>query len=336
MRLNLFFKIRFFAVVFLSSFAVYGQDPQFSQLYAIPLYMGPSFAGSTGGTRVALNFRDQWPAVDKEFISYSASVDHYFQGTSNGIGGIIYRDHAGLGSLTTSNLSMQYAYSFNVNRIFSIRPGVQFSLVNRHIDYSKIVFGDQLSLDGIKPVSIEPEQNQNINYFDFATSLLANHPNFWIGVNADHLTQPNQSLLGEKSKIPVKINVFGGVKYMVKKRAFGTYRRNIYAAFQYKQQAEYKQAYLGFYWENNNIMTGLWYRGIPFYKTFESYLNNDAMVFLLGYKYGEFTFGYSYDFTTSRFTSNSGGAHEISVTWVRIKPKKQRKEKWNIISCPAM
>lgn len=322
--------------LFLQGYAAFAQDPQFSQIYSIPLYMGPSFAGSTGGTRVGMNFRDQWPAVDKEYISYSISADHYFSGTSNGVGGFLYRDHSGLGNLTTTNLTLQYAYAFNLDQQFSLRPGIQFSLVNRHIDYSKIIFGDQLSLQGVKPTSIEPQLEENINYIDFGASLLANHPRFWLGFTADHLASPNQSLLGSKSVVPLKMNVFGGAKFIVKNRNFRSYRRNIYALFQYKRQEEFNQAYVGMYWENNNVITGLWYRGLPVQKTYRDYLNNDAMVFLIGYKKGEITFGYSYDFTTSRLVGNSAGAHEVSVVWSRIKAKKKRKEKWDVISCPML
>jgi len=319
--------------LFLALFAN-AQDPQFSQIYAIPLYMGPSFAGSAGSTRIGMNIRDQWAAVDREYISYSLSVDHYFDGTNNGVGAILYRDHSGMGNLTTTSISLQYAYSFNVTKKFSIRPGIQLSIVNRKIDYSEIVFGDQLSLQGIKPNTIEPLLENNVTYADFGVSALANHPNYWFGLSLDHLTQPNQSMMGAKSLVPLKMNVFSGVKFMVKNRGLKTYKRNIYLVAQYKSQSEYNQAYFGGYWENNNVITGLWYRGIPFVETYSNYVNNDAIVFLIGYRWREYTFGYSYDFTTSHLGSNSAGSHEVSLVWKK-KPK-SKKKKWDVISCPGM
>lgn len=315
---------------------VFAQDPQFSQIYAIPLYMGPSFAGSTGGTRIGLNFRDQWPAVDKEFISYSISADHYFNGTSNGIGMILYQDHSGMGNLTTSNISVQYAYAFNLDKKFSIRPGIQFSFVNRRIDYSKIIFGDQLSLQAVKPASIEPQLNTSINYLDFSASLLANHPEFWFGLTFNHLSQPNESLLGAKAQVPIKMNVFGGKKFVIKHRSLRNQKKNVYAMIQFKSQEQYFQALIGCFWENNDFITGLWYRGVPVQKTYGSYRNNDAFIFLVGYQFREFSVGYSYDFTTSRLVSNSAGSHEISLIWKRLKPHKSSKKKWDVISCPTM
>lgn len=59
---------------------VQAQDPLFSQFYANPLYLAPSFTGAGNkGTRVALNYRDQWPAVPRAFTTYSFSFDHYFE-----------------------------------------------------------------------------------------------------------------------------------------------------------------------------------------------------------------------------------------------------------------
>lgn len=334
-------RLHILLLLSLLSIECYSQDPQFSQLYSIPLYMGPSFAGSSGGTRVGLNFRDQWPAVDKDFISYSLSADHFFAKSNNGIGLLLFRDHSGMGKLTTTSISLQYAYAFNITKELSIRPGLQFTLANRQINYSQLVFGDQISLEGTKPASIEPSLDENKNYIDFGSSLLLNHNKYWLGVNFDHINRPNQSLNGQVSRIPLKLNIFGGFKFVVKKRGFRTFKRNVYAMFQYKMQEEYKQAYLGFYWENNNIITGIWYRGIPFTRTWKKYLNNDAAVFLVGYKFRQFSMGYSYDFTVSRLAGNSAGSHEVSLVWTKFpgfgnKNFHSKKSKKVAVSCPTL
>jgi hypothetical protein len=50
-----------------------GQDPTFSQFYANKLYLSPSFAGATEQYRLAMNYRNQWPAVPGVFNTYSIS-----------------------------------------------------------------------------------------------------------------------------------------------------------------------------------------------------------------------------------------------------------------------
>lgn len=316
-------------------FSLHAQDPQFSQIYAIPLYNGPSFAGASGNTRIAVNFRDQWPAVDKEFISYSLGVDHFFDGANSGLGLIAFRDHSGMGLLTTTNVTLQYNYAFNLSRDLSLRPGIQFSFVNRSIDYSRVVFGDQVTIDGTKPTTIEPTLEDNNFYIDLGASVMLNHRRFWFGAFLDHLATPNQSLNSTKSEVPLRLDVFGGLKYVIKSRTIRSQRNNLYILVQYKMQEEFQQGYLGFYWETSRFITGLAYRGLPVERTWEEYLNNDAFIFLLGYRWRQFTIGYSYDFTTSELSSNAAGAHEVSLIWVRSK-KKGKKLKVNHVPCPMM
>jgi hypothetical protein len=60
------------------------QDPHFSQFYSNPLYLATSFAGSSLGSRVVLNYRDQWPSVPGTYITSSFSFDHYFPKIKSG------------------------------------------------------------------------------------------------------------------------------------------------------------------------------------------------------------------------------------------------------------
>ncbi len=65
---------------------VTAQDPQFSQFYAAPLYLNPAFAGSTGQARVGANYRNQWPAIDANFNTFSAFADFYIEDKNSGCG----------------------------------------------------------------------------------------------------------------------------------------------------------------------------------------------------------------------------------------------------------
>jgi hypothetical protein len=46
------------SILLLLSNKGFGQDPQFSQFYASPLYLGAAFTGATPGSRYCLNFRN--------------------------------------------------------------------------------------------------------------------------------------------------------------------------------------------------------------------------------------------------------------------------------------
>src|SRR3972149_978108 len=101
-----------------NSFSSY--DTQFSQFYAAPLYLGPSFAGASGNTRLVLNFRDQWPKIPGSFVTYAFSIDHYFSQYKSGLGLLVLRDQAGGGKLNTTNISANYSYNIKLGNIWRI------------------------------------------------------------------------------------------------------------------------------------------------------------------------------------------------------------------------
>lgn len=126
MNKTLLFKLLF---TVLASFVLIGdavaQDPQFSQFYANPLYLNPAFAGTARCPRLAMNYRNQWPGIPGNFVTYSASYDQHVDNMNGGLGVLVMNDRAGAGALTTTGASGIYSYQFSVNRFFSIRAGVQ-------------------------------------------------------------------------------------------------------------------------------------------------------------------------------------------------------------------
>ncbi len=63
-------------------FSASAQDPQFTQFYANPIYLNPAFAGSNGCPRLAMNYRNEWPNLTGNYVTYSASYDQYFKNIS--------------------------------------------------------------------------------------------------------------------------------------------------------------------------------------------------------------------------------------------------------------
>ncbi|HOS84566.1 MAG TPA: PorP/SprF family type IX secretion system membrane protein [Bacteroidales bacterium] len=310
------------------------QDPQFTHLYAIPLYVGPSFAGATGGTRATLNARDQWTAVKKEYVSYSLGADHFVDEINSGIGLLVFRDHSGYGNLTQTFAALQYSYSLNVSKFMSIRPGIQASYSQRKIDYSKLLFGDQLSIFEIKDETIEPQLIDKTSYLDFTASMLGIYKNFWFGYTLDHILRPNQSLLASKTRVPLRSVYYAGAKFQVKIKVGNKSTRGfLYTFAHYNKQENFNQALVGAYLSQGRFITGVWYRGIPFLKAYDEYINTDAFAFMFGLKQGYFTYLYSYDLTASKLTSDSAGSHEITIVW-NWKSEKTRKQKMKALPCP--
>lgn len=330
-----FFKyISFFGILFLTSFIeVQGQDPQFSQFYSSPLYNAPSFAGTTDGSRVVANYRDQWPNIPGRFITYSASIDHYFHNLKSGAGLLLYRDQAGSAGLNTTLATGQYSYNLRLSRKWIARPGIQATYAQRSIRFNDIVLGDQLSFDGNLPTSQEINSLDDAKYVDFGSSVFFYSSKYWFGGAVDHLMEPNQSIMGGESIVPRKYTFFAGGKYRISP-TIGRYKEESIAfSVLYKSQAKFDQFDAGGYWYINPLLVGLRYRGIPFIKRFEAGVpNNDAIIAILGFRAEGFNIGYSYDITVSRLNTTAG-AHEISVSYKfnQGAPKKKIKV---IFPCP--
>lgn len=327
--------LKLFGLLFLiSSSHSFGQDAQFSQFYANPMYLSPSFAGSTSGTRAVLNFRDQWPSIPGAFVTYSASVDHYFPRYNSGVGIQVLRDQAGSGKLGLTTMAVNYAYQIRFNRKWYVRPGLMLNYNVRSIDFDALQFNDQMHIDGNSATSIEDPSLEKTQYADAGFSIMAYNKIYWGGFMLDHIFTPNQTLIDGISRIPLKLRVYGGRKFIVA-NAKRYNQETIKVAFSYKSQGKFDQLDLGAYWSRDPFIFGLWYRGIPLFKSFDGIMNNDALAILVGYKYKTLTFGYSYDVTISRIFAHSGGAHELSLVFeFNQNQKVRRKRKAVIIPCP--
>lgn len=310
------------------------QDVQFSQYYAAPLYLAPSFTGATEGSRIIANYRNQWPEIPGAFVSYQLSYDHYFPNLNSGAGIMFLRDQAGSGKLSTTNIGLLYSYNFSISNKWELKPGINFTYAQRGLDFNRLVFGDQVVYNS--NTSIEVPVIDKTRYYDFSSSLLAYSERNWFGFSIDHILTPNQTLIGMDSKIPMKYSLFGGKRFTVNNREGRFDEESISLTFLYKQQGDYDQLDIGGYWSKRPLVIGLWLRGLPFNDDYlENKVNQDALVVLAGYQLDDIKIGYSYDFTISGLSNKTGGAHEISIIYEFWQDQKLRKRKRRIVvSCP--
>ena len=90
-----------FAFAISSSF-VEAQDPTFTQFFSNPIYLNPALAGSSGCPRFAMNYRNEWPQLTGNYVTYSAAYDTYAKSISGGIGILAMHDQQGQGTISTS------------------------------------------------------------------------------------------------------------------------------------------------------------------------------------------------------------------------------------------
>ncbi len=333
-------------LMFLPALAGQAQDVQYSQFYAAPLYLNPAFTGATHLTRVGANYRNQWPALQANFVTMSAWADHYIDDKNSGIGFMIQTDKTGIASLRSTSFTGLYAYQLPVSKEFTVRVGAAAGYVLRDINFTDLTFGDQFDANGnISGPTNEPlNTGEKKSYFDMALGGLLYSKNAWIGVSNSHTTQPNQSLVGGESRLPMKWSVHAGYKFFFKPGVIdhGMYaeeqERSLAPTVQWRKQGQFSQLDVGMYFTFEPVVLGVWYRGYPL-KQVSGFTDNEAMVILLGYtketKDNILNIGYSYDVTISKLGASSGGAHEFSISyaWFTGDPRKPPKNV-RLIPCP--
>ncbi len=291
------------------------QDPEFSQYYANPLYLNPAYAGATECGRLGLNYRNQYPSLSNAYVTYNISYDQSMPGINSGFGFLIMNDAQGDGGLVRTSAAAFYSYDLKVSNQINIRFGAKGAYYQEKLNWDKFVFASQIDPTNgdIDPNSGESAPpNDNISVVDFAAGLVMNYSDiFFIGVAADHLTQPSMSFYDNNdSKLPMKITVNAGASINASRGGFGgAYGDDIIIQpnILYMQQDNFHQLNAGLYITKYPFVIGSWFR--------HNFQNPDAVVALVGITYNNFRVGYSYDFTVSQVSGKAGGAHEISFAW---------------------
>lgn len=111
------------------------------------------------------------------------------------------------------------------------------------------------------------------------------------GLAVDHLLRPGQSFTYSEFSVPVQYSLYGGSKVITKQNL----------------QLYYQEVEL--------LIIGVWCRGLPVFNNV-TYTNHDALVFKVGAQLDFIGFGFGYDFTVSGLQSATGGANEISFTYL--------------------
>lgn len=319
------------------------QDPQFSQFFNTPLVINPAFTGTSECYRAGFSGRSQWTGMKRPFNTALLYVDYNYADYNSGLGLMFLYDDVGISRLSSKEVSLLYSYHVALSAKYHLRFGAQATFASRNINYSQLIFEDQFSgIDLTQDYTSDPITGYtNNNYFDFSAGLLFfKDDKFWAGASAHHLTQPNQAFYieDENSHLPIKYSLHAGFKFSKEfKSMTNTTTLNIFPAALYKAEVKFDQLDVGTYAYLDNIMAGIFYRGV-LVKQEKGIRNNDAIVLHAGCKVNTWQFYYSYDITTSRLgVGNTHGSHEISIIYkfcMDWPPQKKPNKKHRSLPCP--
>lgn len=302
----------------------FAQDPTFTQFYSNPVYLNPALSGSSGCPRVALNYRNQWPQLTGNYVTYAASYDSYFKNISGGVGLVALHDQQGQGTIQTSMIGASYSYYLKVNRKFRLMFGGQAAYYQKYLDWSQLTFGDMIDprRGFIYQTGDVPRGDGRRGFFDVSAGLVGFSKNFYFGAAFHHLNRPDESMILGQSRLPVKFTGHVGANIKLGQR--GRYSSTTFLSpnIIYQNQNGFQQLNIGAYLKYESFTIGAWYR------------NKDAFILTVGINTEKYRIGYSYDLTVSQLGNGvSGGSHEVSLG-INLKCKKPARD-FRRISCPS-
>ena len=299
------------------------QDPAFTQFYANPLYLNPAMAGSNGCPRFGVNYRNEWPQLSGNYVTYSASYDQYFKNISGGFGVIATHDQQGQGTINTSMLGLIYSYHLTLNRKWKMLFGARAAWYQKFLDWDKLTFGDMIDpRRGFIYSTGDVPRGGLRGFFDASAGVVIFNKNFFAGCAVHHVNRPNESMIIGESKLPMRFTGHVGAEIKLGSKSKYSNSTSIMPNIIYQYQNGFQELNIGTYVKYGSFSFGAWYR------------NRDAFILTLGINTGKFKLGYSYDVTVSKLNNGvSGGSHEVSLG-INLNCK-SKPASFRTISCPS-
>jgi type IX secretion system PorP/SprF family membrane protein len=231
-----------------------------------------------------------------------------------GIGGLVLRDVAGSGNLTSTKLYGSVAYHQMLGYASLLSLGFNVGYANKRINTANLKFPDQFDgrfFDSKLPTSVLLDKN-NIGYLDMQVGMnYAYFPNekayFNTGFSVHHVNRPQESFFESSAmsnRIPRRYIGFLNGSFMVNDQWI--INPNAYFTMQAKSSevvaglnAHYNLSGDGEY----ILMGGLYYR------------LKESIIPLIGLGYKDYVFSFTYDATMSSLKNynNTRGAYEFSL-----------------------
>ncbi|MDR3714960.1 MAG: PorP/SprF family type IX secretion system membrane protein [Puia sp.] len=300
------------------------QDLHFSQWFNAPLLTNPANTGfiPDADYRLGANYRNQWSSVMSvpyQTMSIWGDAQVFRDRIENGwlgLGGVILRDQAGSGTLTSTEAYGSVAYHQMLGYASLLTAGFNVGVVNKRINTSTLKFPDQFDgkfFDNSLPTSVVIDQ-PNVNYLDMQVGMnYAYFPTSRMYLNAgfsvQHINRARESFFstdpaGFNSLIPPRYIGFVNASFKTSDQVI------INPMGYYTTTAGASEMVLGLNVQydledkgDQQLIGGLYYR------------SGESVIPMIGFVYKSIKLMFTFDVTTSSLSGadNSRGAWEFAL-----------------------
>jgi type IX secretion system PorP/SprF family membrane protein len=319
--------ILFFTILILASMHALGQDHLYSQFFNSPVYLNPALNGQfQGDFRMNFIYRNQYTTSGNNSNYLTASIDYNIPKFGGGIGLIFSHGSEGNAFFNQNNISGIYSYSVGSDQ-YVLSFGLQAGISNRSIDFSKLVFGDQIdSQIGIIPGSVSSADALPFNnkyYFDAGAGINLVLGDFMAGGAFQHINGPQVSFTGIPTKLPIRTTAYLSYRYDLNydDNTDDDEKSFLIPSVVFYKQATAQSISAGLEYKHKSVSAGLWYRSgggsgpsaVVISLIFDIFVNKDT---------GEkFRLGVSHDVPVSGLNyGNTSGSSEGSINYQTVNP----------------
>jgi len=313
--LKIIIPVVFLSILFRSHLS--GQTYHFSDTHENLYLNNPASITQTRKLRLQATYRNQWPG-NSDFITYNAACFVTSEPLNSTAGILFLRDSQGGGILRYDYFSGMYGYRTRISRNWFFAGGIQAAYSLYATD-----FGSQTFINNQTPAVALDERTSS---FDFSSGIIVSYGEIvHYGIS---LSKLGSMLPASDSYQDIQLNLsYEGRYLMTRNHTFSEYYIEplVYMAL----QRNYSELLYGARMNYNSFLGGLYIRqNLKF--------QYDAIIILLGTRFGNAGFYYCYDINLSGFDSRFTNLAAHEVTFLYDLEYKSKMNKRGAIKCPKI
>lgn len=313
-------RLFLYVLMVLVAFEVKAQDPVFTQYMMVPETINPAFTGLANAWNAGVLNRRQWPDGNRRMDTRFGYANNMVT-DQLAVGGTVLNHHEEFTGYNYFQLNGAVSYRVELDYDWRLRMGIEGGYGRKNFNFRNLLLEDQINTDNgsITGGSIDPgvlNGGNNIDFVDFSVGIVVDQENAWFGAALKHINRPDISFT-ETGNVPLDIflTVHGGYYLTFEKTSirFLPEDTDVLFTFNYMRQSQYNRLDIGGMLEMPMFSFGLIAATNPERKSGNSHFITSVNP-IVSMKFGEFTFGYSYDLNISKI-GNTQGVHELTLTW---------------------